>query len=250
MVPDIRRCGLSGNQLKLIAVVSMLADHIGLAIIGNGILKSFWEQGLEPGFWPGLYQGMRIFGRASFPVFCFLLAEGYVHTSSRKKYALRLGLFALLSELPFDYMIAGKLINWEVQSVMVTLLLGFLMLWVLEEVWQRFHSAELLQIGVIALFAGLSILLKSDYSYGGILLIAFLYWFRQDRMAQCGVGLVWMSLFLRVPQYVPGLALGFGAMYCYNGKRGRQNGKGMQYFFYLFYPLHMLVIVLLHQLLF
>lgn len=250
MVPDIIRRGFSGNQLKLIAVVSMLVDHIGYVIIGNGILTPLWEQGLEPGFLLGLYRGMRIFGRASFPVFCFLLAEGYVHTRSRKKYVLRLGLFALLSELPFDYMIAGKFIDWEVQSVMVTLLLGFLMLWVLEEVWQQFHSAELLQIGVIALFAGLSILLKSDYSYGGILLIALLYWFRQDRMVQCGVGLVWMSLFLRVPQYVPGLALGFGAMYCYNGKRGKRNGKGIQYFFYLFYPLHMLVIALLYRLLF
>ncbi len=250
MIPDMNRRGLSGNQLKLIAAVSMLADHIGYSIIGDGILMPLWDQGQESVFWLYLYRAMRIIGRAAFPIFCFLLTEGCFHTRSRKKYALRLGVFALLSEVPFDYMAAGQVTDWEAQSVMITLLLGFLMLWALEEIRQRFHSAELLQMGVVVLFAGLSFLLKSDYSYGGIMLIAFLYWFRQDRVLQCGVGLAWMSLFLRVPQYVAGLALGFGAIYCYNGSRGKWEGKGSRYFFYLFYPLHMLAVILLNHLLF
>lgn len=242
--------GLSGNQLKLVAAVSMLIDHIGYVMIGNGILMPILEQGTDSGFWMYLYRGMRMIGRMPFPIFCFLLTEGYFHTHSRKNYALRLGVFALLSELPFDYMITGQLMDWETQSVMVTLFLGFLMIWVLEEIQRRCSSSELFQMVVIAFFAGLSSLIRSDYSYGGIILIALLYWFRQNRVVQCGVGLVWMSLFLQAPLFVSGLALGFGAIYGYNGSRGKWKGKGTQYFFYLFYPLHMLAVALLYQFVF
>ena len=250
MFPEINRHGLSGNQLKLVAAVSMLADHIGYRIIGNGILIPMWEQGQESAFWLNLYYALRIIGRISFPIFCFLLVEGYFHTRSKGKYGLRLGLFGLLSEIPFDYMSTGKVLDWETQNVMFTLLLGFLMLGALEKIRQRFHAAELLQMGVIVLFAGFSALLKSDYSYGGTMLIALLYWFRQDRVLQCGIGLAWMALFLRTPMYVSGLALGFGAVYCYNGSRGIWKGRKIQYFFYLFYPLHMLAVALLYHFIF
>ena len=96
---ETKQPGISGYWLKLIAVISMLIDHTSAVIL---------EQipGLEnPAFL------MRIIGRAAFPIYCFLLVEGFMHTRDREKYALRLGCFAAGSEIPFDLAFNGKVLD-------------------------------------------------------------------------------------------------------------------------------------------
>ncbi|MCI9067722.1 MAG: conjugal transfer protein TraX, partial [Lachnospiraceae bacterium] len=82
---------LNGRTLKWIAVVTMFIDHLGIV--------------LSPGVSTEVWRTMRIVGRIAFPIFCFLLVEGFYHTRDVKKYLLRLGAFALVSELPFDLVV-------------------------------------------------------------------------------------------------------------------------------------------------
>ena len=128
------RIGLNGNQLKLIAVVSMLIDHIAYLFIGLKILTPALQSGEELPALFLLYRVLRMIGRLAFPVFGFLLLEGFLHTKSRLRYAIRLGVFALISEIPFDLMNSGArlFVDWSSQNVIITLLLGLLMMEVLE----------------------------------------------------------------------------------------------------------------------
>ena len=114
---NVKQQGISGYWLKVIAVVSMLIDHTSAVIL---------EQipGLEnPAFL------MRIIGRAAFPIYCFLLVEGFYHTRSRAKYAGRLFLFALISEVPFDLAFSRRMWDFSSNNVFFTLLFGLLVIW-------------------------------------------------------------------------------------------------------------------------
>ena len=113
--------GLSGTALKRIACLSMLVDHIGASLLENGLFK-------QGAFWPGDVQldgVLRLAGRLAFPIYCFLLVEGFLHTHDFKKYALRMLGFALISEWPFDWAFFSG-VYWGHQNVYFTLLLGLL----------------------------------------------------------------------------------------------------------------------------
>ena len=131
---------LSGSVLKVIAAVSMLIDHFAATIL------AYDPQAFVPYFYfldtpIGLYRLFRDFGRLAFPIFCFLLTEGFVHTKSRIRYARNLLFFALLSEIPFS-IVMNDLGDFQKQNTLFTLLLGFLALWALE----RFVTNVWLQI--------------------------------------------------------------------------------------------------------
>lgn len=241
---------LSGNQLKLIAAVSMVLDHIGY-LLGMRVSDTVSE---TSGMLWNLSLMLRCLGRMAFPIFCFLLCEGFFHTHGRKRYILRLALFALLSEAPFDRMLSGKVFNWRVQNVFFTLLLGFLMMWAFKWLEERAGESEIggagtvliaSQFAVTILFCGAASLIHSDYDYIGIILIAACYMFRRTPWRLCAVGFVWMGLSLGNLICLPGLALGFFVILLYNGKRGTWKGK---YFFYLLYPVHMAVLAFIFNL--
>lgn len=131
------RGGLSGSTIKIIAVAAMFIDHAAAAVLVrylvNGIQTASaagnayaWEQ--EHAMLYSAYYLMRNIGRLGFPIFCFLLAEGFQRTGSVRKYALRLGIFALISELPFNLAICGQVSNLGYQNVYFTLLFGLLAL--------------------------------------------------------------------------------------------------------------------------
>lgn len=129
---------LSGSTLKWIAIVTMLIDHIGAVLFENGFIKAYNQQ-LSGAFSYSVTHAvwyadiwMRRIGRVAFPIFCFLLVEGFFHTSNRKKYALRLGIFALVSEVPFDLAFRSSILEFTYQNVMVTLFIGFLTIWAME----------------------------------------------------------------------------------------------------------------------
>lgn len=218
--------GISQEVLKLIACVAMLLDHIGAVLI------------------PG--NGLRIIGRLAFPIYCFLLVEGVAHTHDLKKYGQRLLLGALLSEVPFDYLFYGG-INWQHQSVMLTLLIGFLMI-----VWARKRRLYLLPF-CICFFA--AEFLCTDYGGFGIAVIAVFMVTAEknyEKLLQV-IGMVlifWAMDSYRVAVFgmrIPIQMFALLAMLPISFYSGRKltRSRAVQWSFYLFYPVHLAVLFLI-----
>ena len=222
---------LSGSTLKIIAILSMAIDHFAASILYYGILlpAAPISQGTPEWTIYQIYNAMRFIGRIAFPIFCFLLVEGFFHTSNRKKYAFRLFLFALLSEFPFDFALFQTPMTWEYQNVFFTLLLGFLTIWAMEH---KKNSMYAIPIHLLIFLLGcvIAYALRTDYDYYGIILIVVLYIFRGNRTLQTIAGC--LSLLWEAPA-----CLAFLPINLYNGKRG----LSMKYFFYSFYPMHLLI---------
>lgn len=123
------------------------------------------------------YLTLRIIGRLAFPLFCFLLVESFYFTENRKKHFCKIAVLAVISEIPFDIFNDNKIINMGYQNVCVTLALGFLMLSALNskqlnKVWNRKTLLHCARIGTVCLFGLLAFLLRTDYLWQGIMLIA------------------------------------------------------------------------------
>ena len=241
--------GLNSTALKAAACVSMLIDHVGYAILWpiynnacmvDGVYMMGESRSSEVMTLYVLYQIMRGIGRIAFPVFAFLLAEGFTHTHSKKKYAERMLLFALLSEIPYDLAMGGKMIDLERQNVMWTLLAGLLCLWGIEFVSRYLKKRRLFLAAVVTLCAMLvTILLRADWGGTGILFVVLFYRFSRKERA-FWVSMVILLIGMAVFGTLAELAVLAGILITlfYNGKLGRAN----KYIFYLFYPLHLLLI--------
>lgn len=227
---------LSGSTLKIIAMVSMLIDHAAVTLLFAYVAYTPMEAA-EWEICNTIYTLMRNIGRTAFPIFCFLLCEGFFYTRSRTKQAARLLVFAALSEIPFDLASLGTL-SWGLQNVFFTLLIGYLVIWGMEESKARLKSLHMTAcIFIWIAGAVLAELLHTDYGWKGIVLIGILYLFRFNRVAAGVVGYLSM---LWEPWCFPAFLLIQG----YNGKRGLP----LKYVFYLFYPLHLLLLYLLTRL--
>lgn len=205
--------GIDRFTLKMIALITMLIDHIGVVLYPDLII-------------------LRKIGRISFPIFCFLLVEGFHHTKDIKRYGIRLFMFAFLSEIPFDLASYGRFFSVESQNIFFTLFLGLCIMWLLEY-WKE---QELLKVLVIIISMGLAWVLHLDYGAFGILQILVFYISYKKRFAQ-SVCIVLLHLLSGNPIQIYG---GFSVLpICfYNGKRG----SSMKYFFYAFYPVHLLLL--------
>lgn len=138
MDKDEMKKGVPGSTIKLVALISMFIDHLGACVIGDYLVSSGAEDMINTTDlteWFPQYGGiaivyvlMRLIGRLAFPLFIFLLVEGFEHTHSKAKYALRLFLFALISEIPFNIAVENNLTDISYQNVFFTLFLGFLFL--------------------------------------------------------------------------------------------------------------------------
>lgn len=237
---------LSGNQLKLIAVVAMLVDHIGY-LLKRWTFANLTEADSLYAICRWSWQIMRAFGRIAFPVFCFLLVEGFFHTKDWKKYALRLGVFAVISEVPFDLMMRETMVYWQYQNIFFTLLIGLLMMASMKAISLKYPGEQgmLLQLMSIVAACGLAWVIHADYDYSGIMLIALLYWFRGEPRRQLLLGYVWMALSETSWLDRFGAIFGFLPLLLYNGERGRRR---MGPFFYWFYPLHLLILSFIYRL--
>ena len=183
---------------------------------------------------------MRLVGRLAFPIYCFLLVEGFLHTHDLKKYALRMLGFALISEGPFDWAFFSG-VYWGHQNVYFTLLLGLLAMKALDTSQTPEGMPALKGIlGAAACFLA-AVLLHCDYDVLGLALILALYMTRKDKRAQCIAGAVF-SLF------EPVAPLAFGLVWFYSGERGGSS-KLEQWAFYWFYPAHIFVLGILTNLL-
>jgi len=332
----VKEKGIPGSTLKIIAIISMFIDHFGAMVIeqymknlerGFASSAEFRAWTLEHPFYDTMLfvdLVFRLIGRLGFPLFCFLLVEGFMHTRSVKKYALNLALFSLISEIPFDLALHQKVLEFGYQNVYFTLCIGLLTLaaikWLTEQSWGSkfwkvfFYPASLvmggaafyitdvdssfsfaakafgkmwkdtqmdrhfsvsaaasarmawcligavLAIVVMTVIAGrwsdekkiyfaklipvllvgyvLAEVLHTDYAGYGVLVIVVMYLLKNQPKKQ----LLWGSLILTYMGFMEATAL-FTVIPAkkYNGKRG----LGMKYFFYAFYPGHILLFYLI-----
>lgn len=223
---------LSGSALKLIACLSMLSDHLAKCYLNRfSWVNAIWFT--IAGKSISLLQLMLWFGRFAFPIFVFLLVEGFEKTRNRKRYGLSLFVLALLSEIPFNLMIGNDLFH-PLHNVIFTLLIGYLALCCLD----YFKSMPLLGLLSIVGFYLISRYMNADYKSTGYIFILLIYGLRKERIIQCTVAPTLMMMKLMVF-----LSLLLTCMY--NGKRGFIKTPFLKYCFYAFYPVHMLIIYLL-----
>lgn len=215
---------LNAAQLRLLALGLMLVDHVGRTLFP----AQTW---------------MVCLGRLAFPIFAFQTAEGYRHTRNFRGYCVRLAVFALISEIPFDLMLSGSPFYPYHQNVMVTLLLGLLAC----RAYDRKHWLLL----PCCFLAGLHA--RCDYGAMGVLVVLAFHIFRDQKLPLLLMltAINWFGYdgpqiafgFLHVPLQAFA-ALAFFPIVLYNGKKGG-GGKWLQYGSYLFYPLHLLILGLL-----
>ena len=190
------------------------------------------------------YVPMRMIGRLTFPIICFLLVEGFYHTHDRGRYLLRMLLLALISEVPFDLAFQTE---WYSQNVFLTLALGLLMIMTMDWLYKERKEttgqkviAFAAEITLLIAVMGTAYLIRCDYSWLGILAIYLIYKFH------------WMGKeFLLTVVAVYFLVFGGGIekyaafsvilLWFYNGKLGKKN-KVLQWSAYFFYPVHLLVL--------
>ena len=254
-----KKFGISGSTLKWIAIITMLIDHIGASILTKqllymnmhpqafgGVTAEFVEQ------FNNLYFVMRVtrkIGRLAFPIFCFLLVEGFLRTKNLKKYMLRMALFALLTEVPFDLVFTGTPVYWGYQNVMVTLFIALLTMWGCKVVvGYALSFFEKSQKGkawilptIILIYAAYTVagsliadLVQCDYGGKGVAPIMLIYFLRFYKPAQMLGGAA--SFYWELPA-----PASFLPIWLYNGERGMK----MKYFFYAFYPVHLLILYLI-----
>jgi len=300
--------GVTSFYIKVVAIVTMFIDHVGAVILERQLVDPSKALVSGSAYYYKLYsvyRVMRCIGRIAFPLFIFLLVQGFIHTRNRLKYALRLGLFCLISEVPFDMAFKNSYFDLSYQSVFFTLLLGFLfmcvadfigkknippvlgyialvlnsavigyfLMWLLNDITLSYNYDGFEGVAFyagVAIFAALTVgveificrkkpfvdlsrlalsilalipfllaaeFLKTDYSAGGVFAIAAAYAFR-SKYSLC---LSMAVLVLTVTNVIEAIAFfGLFLVLRYNGQRG----KSMKYFFYAFYPCHLLLIAL------
>lgn len=201
------------GALKIIACICMLIDHVGAILYPN----EMW---------------LRAVGRIAFPIFCYLIVEGYVHTRNVRKYAIRLFIFALISEIPFDLAFNNRLLYFKSQNVFFTLFIGLIAIYVQNKLEDRICLRYL----VILLLVIVAALLMTDYSSIGVLIILFMYVYRGSRVKSIFVVAILMIFGFGAFELYGLLA--FIPLGIYNGKKQIR----VKYFFYAFYPVHLLVL--------
>ena len=238
---------ISSAGLHILAMVLMLFDHLWATIVpGNDWLTCL--------------------GRLAFPIFAFLLVEGYFHTRNLKKYTQRLLLFALLSEIPFNLMYISSPIYPFHQNVIWTLLIGLWMIHLNERAAASGKSIIriLTAAGTLALGSLLGLISFADYNSAGVLTILLFYFFRGKGwwcIAGQLAGMYWLNF-----EVMKGLSYelalggttfffpqqGFAILalipiWLYQGRKG-YSARWFQYLCYGFYPIHMLVLWLIRYL--
>lgn len=241
---------MSALALKILACVSMLLDHIGF----------FWN-----------IHSLRVIGRIAFPIFVYMIYNGYRHTSNKGKYALRLAIFAVGTQIPFNLFVYGQLF-YNNGNVFFTLLAALLCLWSVDAMLQhRLLRWFSLLPTLTACFLYYKEIIISDYGAVGILMILVFYFCDREGVRwklltvigfYCAIYYTELvGILLAVvrntslpslgaweqTQAYAGFALPF--IFAYNGQKGtiggKSGGKVLQYGFYLFYPLHMVVLYFL-----
>lgn len=235
---------ISSAALHIMAMAFMLLDHAWATVVPDA-------------------EWMTSVGRLAFPIFAFLLAEGYFHTHNFKKYILRLLIFAVISEIPFNLMYGGSAIFIYHQNVLWSFLISLTGMWFIDRIKQRGKLWLTILTAVLTIpFCALSgQILMVDY-YGAGILTAFVFYIFHGRKWWCILGQLaglyfinihllgsmyyTVSVFgLELHLYQQGLALlSLIPIWLYKGRQGCHS-KAFKYFCYAFYPAHIALLVLI-----
>lgn len=239
---------LSGTGLKIFACIAMLIAHTvssGVWIQTMSLLPLQWEHVIMLNWLGSVLQ--RTIGRMAFPIFGFLLVEGARKTGNMRKYVDWLGITAIIFEMPFDLALFGSLGDTTHQNVMVTLLLGLMALYCLQEVdakdienWK--HSGA--TAGIVIIFTLLGWFLRCDYGGAGVLYICTLYLLRKAR-AEIRLGVAATILVVTYGTYELGAYLACPLLLFYNGQRGKCDTEWKKLLFYAFYPAHLILLYII-----
>ncbi len=264
--------GLTTTNLKIIAILAMLIDHIGAVVIPY--FQSVYAHSLESFFWLQLMvTPMRLIGRIAFPIFAFLIVNGFFHTKDLKKYLIRLSLFALISEPFFDFGLFGRYFDAAHQNVFFTLAFGLVAIWGYDNLVKK-KGANFIAGLFVACIGFITVAMRTDYDFYGILTIFLIYLFfnsfKQMSAALIALNLILYSGQLTLWSAIPSYAFytyqielqggyGVGIQFLiyllmisqlfslfallilkdYNGEKGKSFNK---YFFYAFYPVHLFLL--------
>ena len=220
---------LSGAQLKLIAIISMLIDHINKALIYPNLTSNY-------GSLTTLSNIFDKIGRIAFPLFCFLLVEGFFKTRNRKKYLLNLLIFGVISEVPFDMFTTASFFNMNWNNVMFSLALVLVTIWIIDTLKVKMEKYTkvlwyLVSFLIVGVMCAVSMFLALDYEHHAILTGYFFYLFYGSTAV--ALPFCYASMYTE-----PWALMGFGLTLTYNGKRGKQS-KMLSYWFY---PVHLLIL--------
>ncbi len=261
--------GFTGYHLKLIALITMLIDHIAAVVIWRVYVASFRITGsMQLSDFIGdkiivwvaehqnlvytVYENMRLIGRMAFPIYCFLLVEGFLHTSNVKKYGFRLFVFAFISEIPFDWALTGQIWDISYSNVFFTLVIALAAMWAFsyiekfaefwkEKQWDAFFGTLVVTMAgilVMAVCGGFAeLVLKTDYGFAGIFAIVAMYLLRNTRTIGFVAGVFILTIFSSSTE-IFALCMLYPFI-SYDGTRGKALNK---YVFYAFYPVHLLIL--------
>ena len=231
----------TSEQLKKIAMGTMFLDHAAVALIYNAgldrVSTCFEIIGLA----------MRLIGRMAFPLYAFLLVQGFLRTKDWVRYASRVAVFALVSEIPYDLVAFEMVWNMERQNTMFTMLIGLICMkgirWAEEIDWGSEENGGFSRLAVIMLIAAVGALasefLHVDYGAAGIILILIFYIFRY-RPAEQWIGGCAALYMIYFNVYAIAAWIAIFLISRYNGERGKKMG----YLPYFFYPAHLLALCL------
>ncbi len=215
--------------LKIIACFTMVLDHIKYAIPSTNNFITMY------------------FGRIAFPLFAFMITEGYIHTTNLKKYYGRLLIFAIISQIPFMFFrtLVGE---YHMLNILFTLLLGLIAIQCYDKIQKKYFSFVL-----VALIIYLGHILKVDYGWFGVATVFLMYLFKYNKLwlSISYAGLIIIYLYSRNFLYTIQMStiytfvftwLPMVGIILYNGKQGRKS----KWFFYIFYPAHMIALYVIH----
>ena len=282
------RMPFSGAVLKNLAYLTMFIDHFFAAPFESYIWKC-WNAGQDVSLLLQIQAAGRAVGRVAFILFAFLLAEGFAYTHSRSRYILRLGVLAVLSEIPFDLTFLGAVLEFEHQNIFFTLMTGLLVLAVWEWAKERIQELrgdaagsqegavrvrvclfQLARIGALLAGCAIAYFLQFDYAHMGVLLI-FVFYLLRDRPVWVRVLPVACVMYFgdfsvnwfdnlrlwdgyytagELLQFATGEMWGLAAFVPIALYNGSKGKQLPKSFYYAFYPLHLLALYGLTILLF
>ncbi|MCC8066191.1 MAG: conjugal transfer protein TraX [Clostridiales bacterium] len=243
--------GFTADGLKQFACAAMLIQNIGIAVVENGLihLDQYTQEELSAAMetdsqlmtLAGVGSVMQIIGGLAVPIFAFLLVEGFLYTSDYRNYLLRLLGFAVISEIPYDLAISGKWMDWSSQNALVTMAVCLMMLYFLRMLGKRAEDGSgrgsriavvLLQLLLVLCAILWVTMLRGEFGLCMVLLTAVFYLLYDKKGLKLVLGALISLLYVSGP-------LAFYGIWCYTGERKERLPK---YAYYVFYPLHLLVL--------
>ncbi len=219
---------LSGNQLKILALITMTIDHVGVYLFP----ETLW---------------LRIVGRLSYPIFAYMIAEGCTYTKNRRKYLSLLAGVALLCQLVYFFAMESLY-----QCILVTFSLSVSLIYVLDYAKKQKGTVGfcIAAVSVLAVYGVTEILpgflretdFYVDYGFWGVMVPVFVYMAKgkTQKLASFAIGLILLAMSSGTIQWISLLSVFFLA--CYNGARGKYR---LKYLFYIYYPAHLVILYLI-----